>query len=92
MSHNQILGLGAVPDEVVYGTIVSAVSAVIEAVASSYDKTPYHDSATRGIDWVNELVAGHPEQIRHELGMHINIFNRLLRVLQKMGYSHFKHI
>ena len=41
---------------------------------STYDKTPYHMSALMGEMWVMELLRGHPEQIKNELGAHKHIF------------------
>jgi hypothetical protein len=50
-----------------------------------YDKTPYHTSALTGADWVQELLNGHPERIRNELGVHKDIFYGLIDALQKGG-------
>jgi hypothetical protein len=34
-----------------------------------FDKTPYHTSILTGEGWVRELMTGHPDRIKTELGM-----------------------
>ena len=48
---------------------------------------PYHTSALTGERWVIELLAGHPERIRNELGVHRDVFVELLAQLHSMGYK-----
>ena len=43
-----------------------------------YNKTSYHTSALSGLDWVLELMNGHPGHIQNELGVHKYIFGALL--------------
>ena len=57
-----------------------------------YDKTPYHTSALTGADWVRELLSGHPERIRNELGVHKEVFNNLISILQEAGLRSSKHV
>ena len=57
-----------------------------------YDKTPYHTSALTGADWVRELLNGHPEWIRNELGVHKHVFNGLITALQQAGVYSSKHV
>ena len=57
-----------------------------------YNKLPYHTSALSGADWVWELINGHPEHIRNELGVHKHVFHALIEELQLVGYKHSKHI
>jgi len=57
-----------------------------------YDKTPYHTSALTGADWVRELLTGHPERIRSELGVHKEVFHDLIAALQKGGLKSSKHV
>jgi hypothetical protein len=87
----EILNL-PVPDEIIYGAISGAIGAVATSVIPIYNKQPYHDSVFRGIDWMKELMAGHPERIRTELGVHLHVFHQLLQVLWKMGYSDLNHV
>ena len=39
---------------------------------------PYHTSIFTGQGWVDELLGGHPERIRTELGMHKDVFLALV--------------
>jgi hypothetical protein len=57
-----------------------------------YDKTPYHTSALTGADWVHELLNGHPERIRNELGVHKHVFYPLIEALQKAGVHSSRHV
>ena len=50
-----------------------------------YNKTPYHTSALTGADWVCELLDGHPEHIRNELGVHKEVFHGLIEALREGG-------
>jgi len=52
-----------------------------------YNKIPYHTSALSGADWVRELLNGHPERIRNELGVHKDVFCALIEELQLAGYT-----
>lgn len=57
-----------------------------------YNKVPYHTSALSGADWVRELLSGHPERIRNELGVHKHVFHALIDELQLAGYGPSKHV
>ena len=57
-----------------------------------YDKTPYHTSALTGAAWVCELLNGHPERIRNELGVHKHIFQDLIAALNQHGMTSSKHV
>ena len=39
-----------------------------------------------------ELLAGHPERIRCELGVTVQVFEAMIRELQDMGYENSKHV
>lgn len=47
---------------------------------------PYHTSALSGEAWVLELMTGHPERIRHNLGVSLDVFQSLLDVLRANGH------
>ncbi|PFH44578.1 hypothetical protein AMATHDRAFT_114474, partial [Amanita thiersii Skay4041] len=47
-----------------------------------YWKQPYHTSALTGAQWVQELIAGHPDCIYTELGMMLHVFLLLIHELQ----------
>jgi len=44
-------------------------------------KEPYHTSILSGYAWVQELLHGHPEWIRTELGVHKKVFHTLIGTL-----------
>ena len=44
-------------------------------------KEPYYASVLTGEGWVQELLAGHPERFRNQLGMHKHVFVELLTQL-----------
>jgi hypothetical protein len=56
------------------------------------DPEPYHTSALSGEAWVIELLIGHPERIRCELGMHAHVFAKLISELRTLGYSDSKFV
>jgi hypothetical protein len=72
--------------------INSVLTSVIAYATPLYLKQPYHTSILTGLSWVQELINGHPKCIRRELGVHLHIFDHLLSVLQKMGYSDLRHV
>lgn len=47
---------------------------------------PYHMSALTGHAWVLELLTGHPDWIRHNLGVNLEVYEELLQVLKTNGY------
>jgi len=63
-------------------------------VAAMYprDPEPYHTSSLSGEAWVIELIVGHPERIRCELGMHVDVFAKLIGELRSLGYSDSKFV
>lgn len=68
--------------------IISTLYAAIEYYTTTFfDKIEYHTSALTGHAWVLELLSGHPERIRCELGVRHHVFYALLDHLRDMGYS-----
>ena len=57
-----------------------------------YNKTPYHTSTLTGADWVRELLDGHPQRIRNELGVYKDIFWDLIESLIDGGKGPSKHV
>lgn len=53
---------------------------------------PYHTSILTGEGWVMELLAGHPECIHCELGVHCHVFLELIRELQELGHDRSKYV
>jgi hypothetical protein len=71
------------------GFIINAtVAAVISFSTHLYDKIPYHTSALSGAAWVAELLQGHSECIRCELGVHQHVFQFLVSYLQIIRVEH----
>ena len=66
-----------------------AVHAVGLAVAMYstpfYWKQDYHTSQLSGADWVDELIAGHPDRIWTELGVRLHVFLILVHELRLLG-------
>lgn len=60
--------------------------------SSFYDKTPYHTSTLTGHSWVQELIYGHPDRIKSELGMRLHVFEALAEELRNNGLSDTRHI
>jgi hypothetical protein len=75
----------------VISIVVAATHSLLQSI---YPKDPelYHTSALSGQDWVIELLTGHPECIRCELGMHANAFVELITELHTMGHSDSKFV
>ena len=62
--------------------IVSIIMAITANILQSlYIQEPYHTSALSGEAWVLELLCGHPDQIRTELGVTLEVFNNLIQEL-----------
>jgi hypothetical protein len=57
-----------------------------------YMKEPYHTSILSGYAWLQELLHGHPERIRTELGVHKEVFHALIRELQSMGHGDTRYV
>jgi hypothetical protein len=85
-------------DEEDLAMLAAAAAAIATALSiinysnTYYDKTPYHDSALSGAAWVCELLKGHPERIRTELGVHKHIFPALITSLKNAGYRRSKFV
>ena len=57
-----------------------------------YMKEPYHTSILSGYAWLQELLHGHPERIRTELGVHKEVFHVLIGELRSMGHGDTKYV
>jgi hypothetical protein len=71
--------------------LISATANILESVYAK-DPEPYHTSALSGEAWVIELLTGHPERIRCELGMHAHAFAELISELRTLGYTNSKFV
>ena len=65
------------------------VNSTLHYGISTYDKTPYHTSALTGEIWVLELLNGHPEHIRSELGVHKHVFWQIIKDLHQSGHQDY---
>ena len=75
------------------GMIINVViGAVITFASPLYDKEDYHTSALSGAAWVLELLEGHPNRIRCELGVSKHVFRYLISYLQLIGINHSQGI
>jgi hypothetical protein len=75
--------------------LVSIILAATAAILESYLKKepePYHTSILTGDGWVIELLTGHPERIRCELGVHRHVFVELVSVLRELGHSNSRFV
>jgi hypothetical protein len=68
------------------------VSIVIAYMTPFLDKEPYHTSILSGHAWVQELLNGHPDRIKNELGMRKNVFCALIQELQACRLQDSKYI
>ncbi len=55
-------------------------------------KEPYHTSILSGYAWLQELLHGHPECIRTELGVHKKVFLALIQELRSMGHGDTRYV
>ncbi|KAJ8580964.1 hypothetical protein M405DRAFT_699533, partial [Rhizopogon salebrosus TDB-379] len=53
---------------------------------------PYHTSSLSRIAWVTELLTGHPERIKCELGVRRHVFDVLVNLLRQAGLKDSKYI
>jgi hypothetical protein len=59
--------------------------AVLLYASPHYWKQPYHTSALTGAAWVKELILGHPDRIKNELGMSLHVFLAFVTQLRVVG-------
>ena len=55
-------------------------------------REPYHTSALTGEAWVVELLTGHPDRIRCELGVRHHVFAKLISDLRELGYTNSRYV
>ncbi|KIM59697.1 hypothetical protein SCLCIDRAFT_81924, partial [Scleroderma citrinum Foug A] len=67
--------------------IMCALDEIIESDFRWRPPKPYHTSILSGHGWVMELLTGHPECIRCELGMHAHVFEQLILELHDLGHT-----
>jgi hypothetical protein len=71
---------------VAYAFLVNVIAVVVTVYAApNYWKQDYHNSQFRGLAWVKELIHGHPDRIRSELGVRLHVFITLVEQLRTLG-------
>jgi hypothetical protein len=65
---------------------------LIRLIFRYHMKEPYHTSLLSGYAWVQELLHGHPERIRTELGVHKEVFHALVEELRSMGHGDTRNV
>ena len=68
------------------GVLVTGATSLLLS-DSPQDPQAYHTSILTGEGWVRELLAGHPEHIHCELGVHSHVFLKLIEELHRLGHS-----
>jgi hypothetical protein len=56
------------------------------------ERIPYHTSILTGQGWVSELLNGHPDRIRTELGMRKHVYLALVASLRVAGLTDSRHV
>ena len=72
--------------------ILLAAAAHVLLEQTPEDPEPYHTSALTGQEWVIELIVGHPERIRCELGVHAHVSESLINDLRNLGHTDSCHV
>ena len=79
-------------DQAINVIIPSIIAAVQLYADPLYNKQPYHTSALSGHSWVLELLNGHPDRIRCELGVRHHVFNKLINKLRTLGHRDSRNV
>lgn len=72
--------------------MIGAVSEAVSLACERQEAIPYHTSILTGEGWVKELIYGHPERIRTELGVHKDVFFILVAELRTAGFLDSRHV
>jgi hypothetical protein len=76
--------------EVLFLSIILTATATILQLLET--REPYHTSILTGEGWVLELLAGHPDWIRCELGVSHEVFAALISALWERGNGNSKYV
>ena len=68
------------------------LTSTVGLLFSCEEPEPYHTSILTGEGWVTELLHGHPERIRCELGVHQHVFLELIQELRRLGHDRSKYV
>jgi hypothetical protein len=72
--------------------IMVLLSAAHHQVPIQRPRQVYHISSLTEVGWVQDLMLGHPNRIKTELGMRLHIFKRLISDLSDLGLAPLWHI
>ncbi len=61
---------------------------MIDCIAVCHNQIPYHTSVLSGEGWVQELITGHPQRMRTELGVHQSTFIVLSKLFKMLVSGH----
>jgi hypothetical protein len=71
---------------------LAAASLIQHRYSAHYDKTPKNTSKLTGQQWLNELLAGHPQHFYDAMGMNKHVFQALLLELIKHGLHDTRYV
>jgi hypothetical protein len=71
--------------------ILTATAVLVDSLFTQV-KEPYHTSILTGEGWIMELLSGHPNRIRCELGVSHDVFVALISELRDMGHVNSKYV
>jgi hypothetical protein len=71
--------------------IITATAVLVDSLFTRV-KEPYHTSILTGEGWIIELLSGHPNCIRCELGVSHDVFAALISELRGMGHVNSKYV
>jgi hypothetical protein len=72
--------------------LITLIELTFNSKPARKDPTPYHTSILSGHRWVLELITGHPDRIRCELGVSKDVFLQLLTELRQAGHQDSRHV
>src|SRR6267154_3933139 len=70
--------------------ILTATAVLVDSLFTP--REPYHTSILTGEGWVMELLSGHSNHIRCELGVSHDVFAALISELRDMGHGNSKYV
>ena len=68
------------------------IATLCTMILTPTEPEPYHTSILSGQMWVDELLDGHPDRIRCELGLRKGTFHELLHALRCFGAADSKYV
>ncbi len=73
--------------------VIFGTAAVLMKLAPHYIKTPMHTSTFSGLEWMEDLLAGHDSRFYNQFGMDKFVFKHLLKALNKhSGFNDSKYV